>query len=240
MRYFGGKAKIAPHLVAYLQTRIAPDQAFVDLFCGSCNVLSRIQADRKTGCDIEETIICTMKAARDGAKFPDYVSEDQYQAAKSLDSMNHLKGFILYGCSFSGKFAGGYARDNRGRSYALEAKRSLERKAAGLQDAALYCCDYTEADRWTNLRGAVIYCDIPYHGKTGYQNKFDHDRFYNWVASQEDCLILISEYKDSYNPLGLPDVWEHESIQGMRNKEGIQNKTVEVLREYVGRGYTGV
>ena len=86
----------------------------------------------------------------------------------------------------------------------------------------------------------MIYCDIPYHGKTGYQNKFDHYRFYNWVASQDNCLILISEYEDGYNPLGLPDVWEHESVQGMRTKQGVQSKTVEVLREYVGKGYTGV
>ena len=42
MQYFGGKAKIAKELSKELQSRLKEGQAFVDLFCGSCNVVSRI------------------------------------------------------------------------------------------------------------------------------------------------------------------------------------------------------
>lgn len=44
MRYFGGKAKIAKELSKELQSRLKEGQTFVDLFCGSCNVVSKIKA----------------------------------------------------------------------------------------------------------------------------------------------------------------------------------------------------
>lgn len=41
-------------------------------------------------------------------------------------------------------------------------------------------------------KGSVIYCDIPYKGKTGYNGfVFDYERFYSWAEKQEN--IFISE-----------------------------------------------
>ena len=57
MRYFGGKAKIAKELSTFLQSQIKPNQTFVDLFCGSCNVVSKIQAKERLANDLHKELI---------------------------------------------------------------------------------------------------------------------------------------------------------------------------------------
>ena len=57
MRYFGGKAKIAKELSVFLQGKILPNQTFVDLFCGSCNVVSKIQAKERIANDLHKELI---------------------------------------------------------------------------------------------------------------------------------------------------------------------------------------
>lgn len=53
--------------------------------------------------------------------------------------------------------------------------------------------------------GAVIYCDPPYKGKTGYGAvQFDHAAFYDWCKRQKG-LVVISEYS---MPDGFVSVWE--------------------------------
>lgn len=43
-------------------------------------------------------------------------------------------------------------------------------------------------------KDSIVYCDIPYKGTAKYSTDgFDHDKFYKWALSQEECVI-ISEY----------------------------------------------
>ena len=46
MRYFGGKQRISGPLSDYLNKCLKKEQPFVDLFCGSCNVISKIDNNR--------------------------------------------------------------------------------------------------------------------------------------------------------------------------------------------------
>lgn len=47
MQYFGGKAKIAKELSGVLNSYlIGNDKPFIDAFCGSCNVISKIDSNR--------------------------------------------------------------------------------------------------------------------------------------------------------------------------------------------------
>ena len=46
MRYFGGKQRISKQLSQYLNSQLKDNQPFVDLFCGSCNIISKIDKDR--------------------------------------------------------------------------------------------------------------------------------------------------------------------------------------------------
>ena len=47
MQYLGGKAKIAKPLSEFLNSQLTEGQTFIDLFCGSCNVVSNIRQDVK-------------------------------------------------------------------------------------------------------------------------------------------------------------------------------------------------
>lgn len=47
MQYMGGKVRIAKYLVPVLQERLKDKDTFVDLFCGSCNIISAIKAPNR-------------------------------------------------------------------------------------------------------------------------------------------------------------------------------------------------
>lgn len=228
MQYFGGKERISKQLCEYLNSQLKEGQAFYDLFAGSCNVVSKIESDKRYANDIRQFMMVTMKAAADGYEFPEFVSEQEYQEAKNLPETDPLHGFILVGCSFAGKYKGGYARSKRRTSYAKSAKNSIERKAKLLKNVVWSHGSYDQVDIEP---GSLVYCDIPYHNTTGYGFKFDHDKFYDWVSKQESD-IYISEYEDSYNPLDLPTVWTKKSRQAIRNKDSKCGKTVEILRKF--------
>lgn len=46
MQYFGGKQRISKELTKFINSQLNEDQPFVDLFCGSCNVITKINDDR--------------------------------------------------------------------------------------------------------------------------------------------------------------------------------------------------
>jgi DNA adenine methylase len=57
MMYFGGKAKIAKPLAEFLQGQLKEGQVFVDMFCGSCNVVSKIKADVRIANDLNKYLV---------------------------------------------------------------------------------------------------------------------------------------------------------------------------------------
>lgn len=77
----------------------------------------------------------------------------------------------------------------------LEQLERLERleqlqKLEQLERLELTNLDYRQVKIKPN---SVIYCDIPYEGTGDYGSTFDHDRFFDWAAAQDDPLF-ISEY----------------------------------------------
>lgn len=143
-----------------------------------------------------------------------------------------LKAFIGFGCSFAGKWWGGYARGGKGRDYCLNAYNSTMRKAAKMQDVKFLSMDYSN---FLPPSHSVIYCDIPYRGTTQYSavGEFDHEKFYTWCRQQKDCRILVSEYEENV-PEGAIIVWRQSSRKDIRNQAGVQESTVEVLFEFKG------
>lgn len=76
-------------------------------------------------------------------------------------------------------------------NYCSERLQSLQRLESleSSQRLQSYKLDYQEVQI---PKGAVIYCDIPYKDKAGYNGfKFDYERFYSWAEKQEN--IFISE-----------------------------------------------
>lgn len=228
MRYFGGKARIAKVLVPEIQKYISEGQTFVDAFCGSCNVLSGIKATKRMGNDLHKELISLHKAVQSGWIPPRHVSKEEYREARTGNVEDHLKAFIGFGCSYSGKYFGGYARGEESRNYAMNARNSLLKKHKTMKDVIFTSGDYKQIPLPVN---SVVYCDIPYKDTVGYSvGGFNHSGFYEWAekVKEDGHTILVSEYEHN-----VPDdwniVWRHESRKDIRNKEGIQERTVEVL-----------
>src|SRR3990167_10265864 len=127
MQYFGGKAKIAKEIADILNQNIS-NQAFIEPFCGSCNVLQYINAPNIYAYDVHKPLISMWKNIQNGWIPPKNISEKEYQIAKTLSDEDPLKAFVGFGSSFGGKYFGGYARSpgrtENSRNYALMAYNS--------------------------------------------------------------------------------------------------------------------
>ena len=198
MRYFGGKQRISKELSCFLNSQLKENQPFVDLFCGSCNIVSKIDNNRlRIANDKHKYLIAMWKALQNGWEMPDVITEEDYKYIKEhKDDDLALAGFVGFGCSFSGKWFGGYCRSNS-RNYCLNAKNSNLKILPKIQDVIFYNEDYKNA---IIPIGSLVYCDIPYKDTTSYSNKevgiFNHNEFYQWVRDNSDKYdIYISEYK---------------------------------------------
>ena len=235
MRYFGGKVRIGKDLSLFLNNQLKENQPFVDLFCGSCNIISRIDSNRlRIANDKHYYLIEMWRALQNGWEMPNEITEEEYQYIKNnKNEKPYLTGFVGFGCSYSGKWFGGYCRDNTGRNYCLNAKNSNLKLLSSFLDVKFYNKDYKDV----NIPiGSLIYCDIPYKNTTQYckneVGKFDHDEFYQWVRENSDKYeIYISEYKENI-PNDFEIVWEKTSRKDIRNRNNELVKTQEVLIKY--------
>ena len=192
MQYFGGKHRIAEAIAKAMEP---VGSHYVEPFVGGASVLCRVSAPTRFASDSNEALIAMWRALQDGWEPPCCVSEDEYAAAKELSDADPLKAFIGIGCSFAGKWFGGYARGATGRNYASGARNGLLKKIAALENVHFFPCDYTEADYRPNC---TVYCDPPYSGTTQYGavEAFDWTKFWetmNFLA-ERGMRVFVSEY----------------------------------------------
>jgi DNA adenine methylase len=175
MQYFGGKARIAKRLAEYINPLIG-DKDYYEPFCGSCNVTQHIVAKKRFASDAHKELIALHKHVQAGGWVPELVTEDDYRRARvTNDFEDWYRGFVGFGCSYSGKWFGGYARGGVDRNYASNAKNTLIKKHRLLGDVSFSCSTYKEVVPTTP---SLIYCDIPYKETTGYSEEFSHEEFY--------------------------------------------------------------
>jgi DNA adenine methylase len=234
MRYFGGKQRISKPLAKYINSQLKPNQTFIDLFCGSCNVISKIDNKRtRIANDIHPELIAMWEAVQSGAELPNNILEEQYYYIKKYGE-SWLRGFVGFGCSFAGKWWGGYARGGEDRNYCMNAKNSTLKKISTMQDVVFTNHGYKEFGIFENsyLRKSFIYCDIPYKDSTGYSmGDFNHDSFYQWaykVKQKYEASIYVSEYLQNVPDFGNV-IWKYQSKKDIRNRDGIQEPTTEIL-----------
>lgn len=229
MQYFGGKQRISKPLAAFLNAHLKGGQAFYDVFCGSCNVISKIDHNRdRIASDVHKELIAMWRYVQAGGELPDEISEEDYYHIKE-SGQPWEKGFVGFGCSFSGKWWGGYARGGEGRSYCQNAKNSTLKKMQTMEDVILVTCSYKDIN--IAHKNAMIYCDIPYKNTTSYSvGQFNHEQFYTWAKMMKwkGHTVLVSEYEHNV-PEGWKAVWRYESKKDIRDKEGVQQPTVEIL-----------
>ena len=220
MQYFGGKSKIATQIASLIADLRSPEQLYVEPFIGGGSVFHLIPGP-KIGNDARNSLIDMYLALLDGWEPPLEVSEELYKLAREGQLPPHLTAFIGFGCSFSGKWFGGYARNRRGDNYAAQSANSLKKKIRGFREAELLSVDYR------NLQipdGSIVYCDPPYSGTTGYSGlgTWNSDDFWEsarkWSASN---IVLISEYSAPGDFLELWSFKTHTEIRGGKEKSRI-------------------
>lgn len=194
MQYMGGKSRIARDIANIINAvsrwkiknsntvgtdpQLCGGACFVSLFCGSCSVESKVTGyDRIILNDKHKYLIALLKGVQGGYDLPETITEDQYRYIRAnKDEDPVLTGFVGFGCSFGGKWFGGYARSKGGTNYAARSKRSLLKDMATLGGAEFICGDYRKVPI---PPGAVVYADPPYNNTTGYNNeKFDSTEFW--------------------------------------------------------------
>lgn len=104
-----------------------------------------------------------MKLAKRGWDPPTDVSKETWQAAKSLPDTDPMKAFCGFGCSFGGKWFGGYMKHAPGKSERIYTTRGLKRDC---MEGAFDLVDFLAVE--PQPTAALLYLDPPYAGTTGY------------------------------------------------------------------------
>ena len=171
MQYFGGKAKISKYIVPYLESVRKENQIFVEPFVGGANIVSQMSGKRKAY-DFNEYLIEMYKGVQNGYELPDSLTEEEYKYIREhKDEDKVLTGFVGFGCSFAGKWFGGYARNKQKHNYCKASKNSLMKKMSTMVDVEFGWRDYKSLF----LKGCLIYCDPPYANTTKYTGVPDFD-----------------------------------------------------------------
>lgn len=180
--------------------------------------------------DRHEYLIALLKGVQGGYELPDTVTENDYQHIRQhKDDDPVLTGFVGFGCSFGGKWFGGYARNKGGTNYAAQSKKSLLKDMEALKTADFVCGDYRDLPI---PYGAVIYADPPYEGTTGYSGeKFDSDAF--WIAmrllADTGHTVFISEQSA---PPDFICIWEKPFTRTLDVNKQNQFQITEKLFTY--------
>lgn len=236
MQYFGGKQRISKQIVEVLNEYRQNNQFLVEPFVGGCNIISKMQGT-KYCYDINEYLIEMYKAIQEGWIPPTHCSKEEYDYIKShKDENNALTGFVGIGCSYSGKWFGGYAKNNTGRNYCLNAHNSIMNQKEEIQNIIFECKDYRDINHFDCL----IYCDPPYKNTTKYSivGEFDTDEFWENVRRWSKFnTVIVSEYNA---PDDFECIKEISTRTDIRNKSGKLEPRVEKLFTYVKDVYSQV
>ena len=211
MKYIGSKNKIAKELAPIIQSYIDVNTVgYLEPFVGGANMIDKISHPNLIGCDIHPQLIAVLTKARDDVNnIPDEISEDLYLEVKN-NKENYedwFVGLVGFCATFGAKYFGGYARSPKdNRNMPAEGIRNLKRQAPKLKGIEFKCSHFLDIPT-DNLKGYVIYCDIPYRNTTSYKTeKFPYEAFYKWAKEMSvHNTVLISEYT---MPEGFECIWE--------------------------------
>lgn len=233
MRYQGGKSRIATSIAVAIEREREREsnQTLVSLFCGSCAVEAKLAPHfNKVVCnDKHEYLIEMLKGVQNGYELPEQISEEEYKYIRlHKDEDKVLTGFVGFGCSFGGKFFGGYARNKEQTNYALQSKKSLLKDMVQLPNAEFTCLDYRDVDI---PNGSIVYADPPYANTTTYQGqKFDSEAFWEYMRQiSKHNQVFISEQTA---PDDFECIWEKPFTRTLDRNKDNQFKVVEKLFTY--------
>ena len=239
MKYMGSKSRIKKQIVPILQDIIKEKQVemYIEPFVGGANIIDSIECKTKIGGDKSEPLIELLKYVQNGGELPLEIPKDIYDDVRNHKDTNKYEkwyvGAVGFLASYNGRyFDGGYAKtvvSKTGaiRNYYDEAKRNLLEQSKNLQGIDFI---YTDYKYFSNIKNALIYCDIPYKNTKQFaiSKNFNHEEFWEWVrVMSEDNTVVVSEHKA---PEDFKCIWEQEVIRTQDNRKRV--KAIERLFVY--------
>ena len=218
--YSGSKRRIIRDILPILLTDREEGQWYVEPFAGGCNAIEHVPGPRIAN-DSNQYVMAMFQRVRDGWIPPSDVTEELYNEVRLNPAAYDpaLVGFLGTGCSYGGKWFGGYARSTgkhgERRNNAAEAQRNILKQITRLSDVVFVSYDY----RLLPVpESSILYCDPPYQATVGYKDTFDHEVFWEWVREQSlHHRVYVSEYTA---PEDFTCVWEKERSSTMRQQQG--------------------
>ena len=203
MKYFGGKARIG-RKIANIVNEYSRGTSYWEPFCGACGVARHIDANSRVLSDVHPQLISMWNAVMRDWDPPKHVTVEDYEKAKQGQLSDPLTAFIGFGCSFGGKYFGGFARGQQNtdrkkteRNYASAARNSLlkAREIFIESGTSFLCCSFFDREP----EEEVIYCDPPFDGTTPFSGVPEWNTL-QFFARCEDLAnrghkVLVSEYK---------------------------------------------
>ena len=224
MPYLGGKFRTRKAIAAFLESVRAPGQTYFEPFCGACWITMEMSGERMAG-DGNAALMALWEALQGGWLPPSEVTEAEYAQLKAAqDPADPMTAFAGIGCSFSGKWFGGYARGNS-LNYAATARSSLLAELPRLRGVRFVRGGYRDHAP----EGCLAYCDPPYANTTAYNGlpPFDHAQFWEtmrgWAQSN---TVVVSEYQA---PPDFPCVLEIPTRTGLRTGANGSEPRIERL-----------
>ena len=235
MLYMGGKGRIGKELASVILASNPSRKAYLEPFLGGGSTWKHLSPNFSTvfAGDSHEDLMLMWKAAAKGWEPPSVISEQDYRAIRKQTTPSALRGFVGFGCSFGGKWWGGYARSaaNGNDYYARHAAKSVTEIAALLppnRPGDLRHCSYRE---WTPAPGWIVYADPPYDKTTKYKGgNFDSVDFWDEMRKWNVLYgadVFVSEYSA---PQGWEAIWEKQQRRKVSGGTGAM--TTEKLFRY--------
>lgn len=224
MQYFGGKFRVRHQIADYINS-LHPT-TYLEPFCGSAWVAELVQAQIRVCCDFNPDLIALWQAVQAGWVPPDEITVEDYYAAKALPSPNALRAFCGFGCSYAGKYFGGYARGGHGADAKTAKSQLIKRmyaktaKSQGFLDVEFAYMDFCTA--LAVYDAEVTYCDPPYMGTTKFYGTPDFNTELFWeeirAYSQVGRSILVSEYTAPSDFVEVLAIQTRTDIRSGQNK----------------------
>lgn len=207
MRYLGGKSRLAKKIREQILARRGDRQTYWEPFVGGGVTFSDIAPafSKAIASDIHEDLILMWQAVAEGWIPPEAVTEDEYKAIRA-SAPSALRGYVGFGCSFGGRWFGGFARcnDRKHSDPQAESFHVVTRQAPAFANATIRRMSY---DELTPNSDWAVYCDPPYADTTRYNGVANFDHLAFWEAARKwadtGALVVVSEYSapDDFVPV---------------------------------------
>lgn len=230
----GSKARFAKDILSVMRKDIDAAGLYIEPFAGGMNMIANVKEIDRVANDSNPYLIAMFQELQKGWCPPEYVSKDEYEDIRNnKDTPLHIRGWVGFNCSYSGKWFGGFAgktNTKQGvRNYQDEARRNVLNQMTNLEGVVFTNKNYIDLVIPEN---SVVYCDPPYFGTTKYFEDFNHNVFWEWARRvARNSKVFVSEYSA---PQDFTCVWEKQvssslSANGVSGGNKISKEKLFVL-----------